>query len=79
MTNKESIDRCVEYTNPVVFKAEDALQKAKSEFKERLAALKTGTSKEDVVKVIKEYCQSISRIIVMQAVYYVRVPTMSKP
>ena len=71
MTNKECIDRCVEQTTPAVFKAEDALRKAKYEFKERLEALKAGTSKEDVAKVIKEYCQAIARIIVMQAVYYV--------
>lgn len=79
MTNKECIDRCVEQTTPAVFKADDALQKAKSEFKERLEALKTGTSKEDVANVAKKYCQTIARIIAMQAVYYVRVSTMSKP
>ena len=79
MTNKECIDRLAEQTAPAVFKAEDALQNAKSEFRERLAALKTGTSKEDVAKVIKEYRQAIARIIVMQAVYCVQVSTMSKP
>ena len=39
MTNKEAIDRWAEYIIPAVFKAEDALQKAKPEWKERLKHL----------------------------------------
>ena len=64
MTNKEAIDRWAEYIIPAVFKAEDALQKANPEWKERLAALNAGTSQEDGAKVAKEYCQAIARIIV---------------
>ena len=36
MTNKECIDRWAEQIIPAVFKAEDALQKDKPEWKERL-------------------------------------------
>ena len=36
MTNKEAIDRWAEYIIPAVFRAEDALQKAKPEWKEKL-------------------------------------------
>lgn len=39
MTNKEAIDRWAELIIPAVFKAEDALQKAKPEWKERLRHL----------------------------------------
>ena len=39
MTNKECIDRWAEHIIPAVFKAEDALQKAKPEWKERLKHL----------------------------------------
>ncbi len=70
MTNKETIDRWAEQIIPAVFKAEDALQKAVPEWKERLAALNAGTSKEDGAKVAKEYCQAIARIIVTQAADY---------
>ena len=70
MTNKETIDRWAESIIPAVFKAEDALQKAVPEWKERLAALNAGTSKEDGAKVAKEYCQAIARIIVTQGSDY---------
>ena len=39
MTNKEAIDRWAELIIPAVFKAEEALQKAKPEWKERLNRL----------------------------------------
>ena len=39
MTNKETIDRWAEQIIPAVFKAEDALHKAKPEWKERLRRL----------------------------------------
>lgn len=71
MTNKEAIDRWAEQIIPAVFKAEDALQKAKSEWKERLAALNAGTSQEDGAKVAKEYCTEIATIIVTQGIDYV--------
>lgn len=71
MTNKETIDRWAESIIPAVFKAEDALQKAKPEWKERLAALNNKTSKEDPYKVTKEYCTEIATIIVTQGVDYV--------
>ena len=71
MTNKECIDRWADSIIPAVFKAEDALQKAVPEWKERLAALNAGTSQEDGAKVAKEYCQAIAHIIVTQAADYV--------
>ena len=71
MTNKEAIDRWAEQIIPAVFKAEDALQKAKPEWKERLTALNAGTSKEDGAKVAKEYCQAIAHIIVTRGIDYV--------
>ena len=71
MTNKETIDRWAEQIIPAVFKAEDALQKDKPEWKERLAALNNETSKEDPYKVAKEYCTEIATIIVTQAADYV--------
>ena len=71
MTNKECIDRWAESIIPAVFAAEEALKKAKPEWKERLTALNAGTSKEDGAKVANEYCRDIARIIVTQGVDYV--------
>jgi hypothetical protein len=71
MTNKETIDRWADSIIPAVFKAEDALQKDKPEWKERLAALSNGTSTEDPRKVAKEYCREIATIIVTQGLDYV--------
>ena len=70
MTNKEAIDRWAEQIIPAVFKAEDALQKAKPEWKERLAKLGQPGG-EDPHKVAAEYCHEIATIIVTQAVDYV--------
>ena len=70
MTNKECIDRWAEQIIPAVFKAEDALQKAKPEWKVRLAALSNGTSTEDPNKVAAEYCREIATIIVTQGIDY---------
>lgn len=70
MTNKEAIDRWAEQIIPAVFKAEDALQKAKPEWIVRLAALSNGTSTEDPHKVAEEYCREIATIIVTQAADY---------
>lgn len=69
MTNKETIERWAEYIVPVVFKAEDALQKAKPEWKERLRKLGTPDG-EEPSKVAREYCHEIATIIVRQAADY---------
>ena len=71
MTNKEAIDRWADSIIPAVFKAEDALQKAVPEWKERLAAINVGTSTEDPHKVAAEYCHAIAHIIVTQGSDYV--------
>ena len=63
MTNKETIDRWAEYIIPAVFKAEDALTKAKPEWKERLAKLgKPGGEPPETVAA--EYGREIATIIV---------------
>jgi len=70
MTNKECIDRWAGSIIPAVFKAEDALQKAKPEWKERLKNLGQPGG-EDSQKVAEEYCREIATIIVTQAADYV--------
>ena len=70
MTNKEAIDRWAEHIIPAVFKAEDALQKAKPEWKERLKRLGEPGG-EDTQKVAEEYCREIATIIVTHGVDYV--------
>jgi len=70
MTNKECIDRWADSIIPAVFKAEEALQKAKPEWKERLKHLGEPGG-EDPHKVAREYCGDIARIIVTQAADYV--------
>ena len=70
MTNKETIDRWAEQIIPAVFRAEDALSKAKPEWKERLAKLGQPGS-EDTYDVAKEYCREIATIIVTQGSDYV--------
>jgi len=69
MSNKEAIDRWAEYIIPAVFKAEDALKKAKPEWNDRLRALGTPDG-EDPHKVAEEYCREIATIIVTQAADY---------
>ena len=69
MTNKETIDRWAGQIIPAVFKAEDALQKAKPEWMERLKHLGEPGG-EDPHKVAKEYCRQIATIIVTQAADY---------
>lgn len=63
MTNKEAIERWAKYIVPTVFKAEDALKKAKPEWEERLRKLGTPDG-EDPTKVAVEYCHEIATIIV---------------
>jgi len=70
MTNKETIDRWAELIVPVVFKAEDALQKAKPEWKERLRRLGEPGG-EPPGTVAEEYCREIATIIVTQGSDYV--------
>jgi hypothetical protein len=70
MTNKETIDRWAELIIPVVFKAEDALQKAKPEWKERLRRLGEPGG-EPPGTVAEEYCREIATIIVTQGSDYV--------
>ena len=67
MTNKEAIDRWAEFIIPAVFKAEDALQKAKPEWKERLKNVTNETGPQ----VALEYCHAIAHIIVTQGSDYV--------
>lgn len=69
MTNKETIDRWAEYIIPAVFRAEDALTKAKPEWKKRLGKLGTDGG-EDPHKVTEEYCREIATIIVTQGSDY---------
>jgi hypothetical protein len=71
MTNKEAIDRWADSIIPAVFKAEEALQKAVPEWKERLNRLNEGTSEEEPHKVAAEYCRAIAHIIVTQGSDYV--------
>ena len=69
MTNEQAIDRWAELIIPAVFKAEDALQKAKPEWKERLEKLGEPGG-EDPSKVAEEYCREIATIIVKQSKDY---------
>ena len=69
MTNKEAIDGWADSIIPAVFRAEDALQKAVPEWKERLAKLGQPCG-EDPQKVAEEYCRAIAHIIVTQAIDY---------
>ena len=69
MANKEAIDRWAEQIIPAVFRAEDALQKAKPEWKERLNHLGEPGG-EDPHKVAAEYCHAIAHIIVTQGSDY---------
>ena len=66
MTNKEAIDRWAEQIIPAVFKAEDALQKAKPEWKEKLK----NVNSENGALLARLYCEEIATIIVTQAADY---------
>lgn len=69
MTNKECIDRWAEYIIPAVFRAEDALLKAKPEWKERLRKL--GTDEGEPTEMVSvEYCREIATIIVKMGTDY---------
>lgn len=70
MTNKECVDRWADSIIPAVFKAEEALQKAVPEWKERLERLGESCG-EDPHKVAAEYCRAIAHIIVTQGSDYV--------
>ena len=60
MTNKETVERWAKYIIPAVFRAEDALQKARPEWKERLQ----NVSDENVSQIAEQYCTEIATIIV---------------
>ena len=70
MTNREAIDRWAGQIIPAVFQAENDLQKAEPEWKERLEHLGEPGG-EDPDMVAAEYCRKIARIIVTQAADYV--------
>ena len=67
MTNKETIDRWAEQIIPAVFRAEDALLKAKPEWIERLK----NVTPENGHELAEEYCREIATIIVTQGSDYV--------
>jgi hypothetical protein len=69
MTNKEAIDRWATFIIPTVFRAEDALTKAKPEWHERLSKLGEPGG-EDPHKVSEEYCREIATIIVRMSPDY---------
>ena len=77
MTNKECEHRWDDLLSPAVFKAEDALQKAKPEWKERLSNL-NDTDGEEASKVAKEYCAEIALIIVKCGSDYVPDGTLDE-
>ncbi len=60
MTNKEAIDRWAEQIIPAVFKAEDALLKAKPEWQEKLKNI----NGENGALLARLYCEEIATIIV---------------
>ena len=66
MTNLEKVSYWAKDIIPAVFLAEEALQKACPEWKERLR-----NPKEDVKKLAMEYCYEIAMIIVTQGIDYV--------
>ena len=66
MTNKETIDRWAKFIIPAVFRAEDALQKAKPEWKKKLA----NVSEANGALLARLYCEEIATIIVTQAADY---------
>ena len=67
MTNKEAIDRWAEQIIPAVFKAEDALKKAKPEWKKKLK----NVNGENGALLARLYYEEIATIIVMQGIDYV--------
>lgn len=69
MTNKEAVDRWAEQIIPTVFRAEDALKKARPEWIERLRRLGEPGG-EPPGTVAAEYCREIATIIVKHAIDY---------
>ena len=67
MTNAQTIDRWAEQIIPAVFRAEDALSKAKPEWIERLK----NVTPENGHELAEEYCREIATIIVTQGSDYV--------
>jgi len=60
MTNKEAVERWARHIIPAVFRAEDALQKARPEWKERLK----NVTDDNVSQIAEQYCTEIATIIV---------------
>ena len=60
MTKQETIDRWADSIIPAVFRAKDALKKAKPEWIERLRNVNEVTAHD----VAKQYCREIAEIIV---------------
>jgi len=67
MTNAQTIDRWAEQIIPAVFRAEDALQKTKPEWIERLK----NVTPENGHELAEEYCREIATIIVTHGSDYV--------
>ena len=61
MTNREAVERLAKMIIPAVFRAEDALQKAKPEWRERV---KNIDNDDEMRKLAEEYCTEIATIIV---------------
>lgn len=66
MTNKETVERWAEFIIPAVFKAEDALQKACPEWKERIK----NVTDENGTELAAQYCKEIATIIVKGGIDY---------
>ena len=66
ISNREAIERWAKFIIPAVFKAEDALQRAVPEWKERLRDIKP----DEGTALAEEYCLEIAKIIVRQGTDY---------
>ena len=66
MTNKEKVERWTTYIIPTVFKAEEALQKARPDWKEKLK----NVTNENGALLARLYCEEIATIIVTHAADY---------
>ena len=78
MTNKEAIERWAEYIIPAVLRAEDALQKARPEWRERIRRLGEPGG-EPPETVAEEYCREIAEIIVRFSSDYEEDETWEEP
>lgn len=74
MTNKQTVERWAKHIIPAIFRAEDALLKAKPEWKERLNNL----TNENATETAEEYCREIATIIVKFGTDYVPDGTLDE-